>query len=122
MDFDDFSNQGWASPKPVLTEPGVTYFLHQTLKQCHIVRDNFHNMVFNVGLFIGFLLVLGLILLYKYKGKLSPVELEKKNKEKQQYILSKIQNFQQAKRIATQELITGLPAWESEYDIIHSKK
>ena len=79
-------------------------------------------MIFNVGLFIGFLLVLGLILLYKYKGKLSPVELEKKNKEKQQYILSKIQNFQQAKRIAHQELITGLPAWESEYDIIHSKK
>ena len=80
MDFEGFSNQGWASPKPELTEPGVTYFLHQTLKQCHIVRDNFHNMIFNVGLFIGFLLVLGLILLYKYKGKLSPVELEKKNK------------------------------------------
>jgi hypothetical protein len=79
-------------------------------------------MIFNIGLFIGFLLVLGLILLYKYKGKLSPVELEKKNKEKQQYILSKIQNFQQAKRIAHQELITGLPTWESEYDIIHSKK
>jgi hypothetical protein len=79
-------------------------------------------MVFNIGLFIAFLLVLGLILFYKYKGKLSPVEIEKKNKEKQQYILSKIQNFQRAKRIAHQELITGLPNWESEYDIIHSKQ
>ena len=115
MDYDSFS-------KPVLTEPGVKYFLHQTLKQCHTVRNNFHVMVFNIGLFIAFLLVLGLILLYKYKGKLSPVELERKNKEKQQYILSKIQNLQQAKRIAHQELITGLPEWESEYDIIHSKK
>jgi hypothetical protein len=122
MDFNDYSSQWDASPKPKLTEPGVKYFLHQTLKQCHIVRDNFHNMIFNIGLFIGFLLLLGLILLYKYKGKLTPVELDKKNKEKQQYILSKIQNFQQAKRIAQQELITGLPAWESEYDIIHSKK
>ena len=78
-------------------------------------------MVFNIGLFIGFLLILGLILLYKYKGKLSPVELQQKNKEKQQYILSKIQNFQHAKRTAQQELITGLPAWESEHDMIHSK-
>jgi hypothetical protein len=121
MDFDDLSNQGWSSPKPSLTEPGVKYFLYQTLKQCHIVRDNFHNMVFNIGLFIAFLLVLGLILLYKYKGKLTPIEIERKNKEKQQYVLSKVKNFQQAKRIAQQELITGLPAWESEYDIIHTK-
>ena len=109
------------SPKPTLIEPGVKYFLHQTLKQCHIVREKFQNTIFNIGLFIGFLIILGLILLYKYKGKLTPVEIEKKNKEKQQYILSKVQKFQQAKRNAHQELITGLPAWESEYDIIHSK-
>jgi len=122
MDVNDFTNQGWGSPKPLLIEPGVKYFLHQTLKQCHIVKDNFHNMVFNIGLFIAFLLVLAFILLYKYKGKMTLVEIEQKNKEKQQYILSKIKNFQQAKRIAHQELITGLPSWESEYDIIHSKK
>lgn len=126
MDYDKFSDkgiggEGWSSPKPALTEPGVKYFLHNTLKQCHIIRDNFHNMVFNIGLLIGFLLILGLILFYKYKGKLNPVEIERKNKEKQQYILSKIQKFQLAKRTAQQELITGLPAWESEYDIIHSK-
>jgi len=107
--------------KPALTEPGVKYFLHQTLKQCHAVRDNFHNTVFNIGLFIAFLLILGLVLLYKYKGKLTPAEIQKKNQEKQQYILSKVQKFQQAKRIAHQEIITGLPEWESEYDVIHSK-
>jgi hypothetical protein len=107
--------------KPALTEPGVKYFLHQTLKQCHAVRDNFHNTVFNIGLLIAFLLILGLVLLYKYKGKLTPAEIQKKNKEKQEYILSKVQKCQQAKRIAHQEIITGLPEWESEYDVIHSK-
>ena len=121
MDLNNFSNQDWSSPKPTLTEPGVRYFLNQTLKQCHIIKNNFHNYIFNIGLFIAFLIVLGLILLYKYKGKLTPVELERKNKEKQQYILSKIQKFQQAKRAAHEELITGLPAWDNEYDIIHSK-
>ena len=109
MVFEDFS-------KPTLTEPGVKYFLHQTLKQCHIVKDRFYNSVFNIGLFIAFLIALGLILLYKYKGRLTPVEIEKKNKEKQQYILSKIQNFQEAKRQAHQELITGLPNWENMYE------
>ena len=59
-----------------------------------------------------FLTILGLILFFKYKGKLTPIEIEKKNKEKQQYILSKIQNFQEAKKKAHQELITGLPHWE----------
>ena len=114
MDFDN-------SSKPELTEPGVKYFLYQTLKQCHIARDQFHNMVFNIGLLIAFLIILGLILLYKYKGKLTPVEVERKNKEKQQYILSKIKNFQEAKKAAHQELITGLPALDSEFDMIHKK-
>jgi len=114
MNFDDFS-------KPTLVEPGVKYFLNETLKQCHIIKSKFHNTIFNIGLLIGFLIVLGLILLYKYKGRLTKVELERKNREKQEYILSKIQKFQQAKRAAHQELITGLPHWENEYNIIHSK-
>jgi hypothetical protein len=116
MDLNDFTNQNFASSKPVLTEPGVKYFLSQTLKQCHIIKNNFHNTVFNVGLFIAFLLI------YKYKGRLTDVEKHKKNQEKQQYILSKIKNLQEAKRRAHQELITGLPNWDSEYDIIHKNK
>ena len=110
MNYDDYT-------KPSLTEPGVKYFLHQTLKQCHTVRDKFHNMIFNAGLLIGFFIVLALILFYKYKGKLTPVEIERKNIEKQQYILSKIQKFQLAKQAAQEELITGLPNWENEYDM-----
>jgi ribosomal protein S1 len=121
MEFNNYTNQGWGSPKPTLIEPGVKYFLNQSLKQCHIIRDNFNNFVFNIGLLIAFLIILGLILLYKYKGRLTPVEIEKKNKEKQQYILSKIKIFQEAKKRAHQELITGLPAWESEHDLINNK-
>ena len=112
MDLNIFS-------KPLLTEPGTKYFLSQTLKQCHIIKNNFHNTIFNIWLLIAFLLILGLILLYKYKGKLTDVERLKNDKVKQQYILSKIKNLQEAKRKAHQELITGLPNWDSEYDIIH---
>jgi hypothetical protein len=112
MNIDNYS-------KPTLIEPGVKYFLHQTLRQCHIIREKFHNMVFNIGMFIAFILILGLILLYKYKGKLTHSELEMKNKEKQEYILSKIKIFQETKKAAHQELITGLPSWETEHEILH---
>ena len=107
--------------KPMLTEPGVKYFLNQTLKQCHVIKEKFHNKIVNVGLLFGFLLILGIIIVYKYKGRLTPVEIEKKNKEKQQYILSKIKNLQEAKKRAHNELITGLPEWEPEYDNINKR-
>lgn len=113
MDFND--------TKPNLIEPGVKYFLNETLKQCHNFKTKYHNILFNVSLFIGFLLILGVILMIKYKGRLTPVEKERKNKEKQQYILEKIKKFQDAKRIAHQELITGLPEWGNEYDTFNKK-
>jgi len=108
-------NFGEPVAKPTLTEPGVKYFLNQALKQSHIIREKFHNTIFNIGMFLLFLIILGGILVYKYKGKLTPVEIAQKNKEKQQYVLEKIKTFQIAKQRAHQELITGLPHWENEY-------
>ena len=105
--------------KPSLIEPGVKYFLNQTLKQCHVIKNNYHNILFNLGLFIAFLLVLLFILVYKYKGRLTPFEKDQKNKEKQQYILSKIKVVQDSKRRAHQELITGLPDWETHHEPIN---
>jgi hypothetical protein len=105
--------------KPALTEPGVKYFLSNTLKQCHIVKERFQNTMFNIGLFFVFMIILGGILLYKYKGRLTPLEKDKKNKEKQQYILSKIKTLQESKKRAHQELITGLPSWDNEYDAMN---
>jgi hypothetical protein len=115
MNFKDLNDQDWISPKPKLTEPGVTYFLNQALKQSHIIREKFHNTIFNIGMLILFIFILGFILIYKYKGRLSPVEQAKNNKEKKQYILEKIKNFQQSKLRAQQQLITGLPNWENDY-------
>jgi septal ring-binding cell division protein DamX len=105
--------------KPMLTEPGVKYFLNETLKQCHKFKEKHQNMIFNIGLLIGFFIILGILLLYKYKGKLTPEEIEQKEHEKKTYILSKIRNYQDAKVKAQQELITGLPHWENEFDIIN---
>jgi len=101
--------------KPILTEPGVKYFLNETLKQCHIFKEKYNNMMFNIGITFAFFIILGLLLLYKYKGKLTPDEIYKKETEKKQYILSKIKNYQETKLRAQQQLITGLPQWDNEY-------
>jgi len=98
--------------KPSLIEPGVKYFLRETLKQCKEFKDKYNNTIFNIGLLILFILLVFGILVYKYKGKLTPIEKQQKDIEKKQYILTKIKNYQDAKRIAHQELITkGLPMW-----------
>jgi hypothetical protein len=107
--------------KPLLVEPGVKYFLKETLKQCKEFKDKHHNIIFNIVLFIVFFLILGGLLLYKYKGKLTPEEKVQKDNEKKQYILSKISNYQMEKKRESQELITGLPHWENEYEVIRKR-
>ena len=106
---------------PRLIEPGVRYFLNETLKQCKEFKNQYNNLLFNIALFFGFCTILFTILLIKYKGKLTPSEKEIKNREKQQYVLSKIKNYQDAKRMSQQELITGLPQW-GEHDFSNTRR
>ena len=101
--------------KPMLTEPGVKYFINETLKQCHIFKENYQHVIFNIVLLVVFFIILGVLLLYKYKGKLTTEEIEEKELLKKQYILSKIRNFQDAKIKSQQELITGLPHYENNF-------
>ena len=105
--------------RPMLTEPGVKYFINETLKQCHQFKEKYHNLNLNIGLLVLFFIILGILLLYKYKGKITPEENKEKELQKKQYILSKIRNYQDAKTKAQQKLITGLPQWDNEFDIIN---
>jgi hypothetical protein len=68
----------------------------------------------NIGITVAFFIILGILLLYKYKGKLTPEEIEQKETNKKQYILSKIRNYQQTKLHEQQQLITGLPHWDDD--------
>jgi len=99
---------------PSLTEPGVKYFLTQSLKQCHIFKQQYNNTLYNILIILLFFVILGILLIYKYKGKLSAEECERKEHNKKVYILSKIKNYEQARVRSQQELITGLPHWENE--------
>lgn len=100
---------------PNLTEPGVKYYLSECLKNCHKYKEKYNNIIYNVFLFLGFILLIIIILLIKYKGKLTPQEKQQKDEIKKKYILSKIINYRENKLREQQNLISGLPLWEKEY-------
>uniref|UniRef100_A0A6C0BTS5 Uncharacterized protein n=1 Tax=viral metagenome TaxID=1070528 RepID=A0A6C0BTS5_9ZZZZ len=102
--------------KPSLIEPSVKIFTTGTLKHCKKIRDEYYSYVFNLGAFILFISILIILLYFKYKGKLTPEEKEKKETEKKHYILSTIKKYQTMKQKSQNELITGLPEWNNEYD------
>ena len=106
--------------KPLLTEPGVKSFFSGILKGCNQVKANHYNTVFNLTMFIGFILTLGGILYFKYKGKLTPEEKERKKQQEKQYILTILNNVSAVinmerknggGNITTANLITDLPGW-----------
>lgn len=102
--------------KPILVEPGMKYFLNETLKNCFSLKQQYYNYLFNTVVLFLFCLILGGFLYYRYKGKLSPKEKERKNIEKQKYIMSMIRNYHASKKCSE---ITGLPNFSVANDIIY---
>ena len=54
-----------------------------------------------------------------YACDITNVEIRENEESKKRYIMSKIRNYQQAKLRSQQELITGLPHWESELESVN---
>jgi len=104
---------------PVLTEPGVTYFLRETLKQCRDKKSQYYNRLINIALLFLFLMLLGIILIYKKKTKPSKENLKKKRIEQRNYILHKIKKMQQKRKREDNEIITNLPTFESNFETLH---
>lgn len=102
---------------PSLVEPGIKYFLNQTLKNCNSLKDRYYNFIFNISILVIFLIALGILLYCRYKGKPNPREIRRKETEKQKYIMSMIRNYHATKDTGQ---ITGLPLLEANgNDIIY---
>lgn len=104
--------------RPLLTEPGVSYFLGQTLRECRKFKDQHMSLIFNISMTILLILVIGIFLSAKYRGRLSEVEIQRKSREKQEYIVSKLQQIATIKNKSS--MITDLPLWNnhSEMNVI----
>ena len=55
--------------KPTLFEPGVNYFLDNTLKNIHVNKKKRFDTFLNIILLFIFIVILGVILVYKYNNK-----------------------------------------------------
>jgi len=99
--------------KPTLIEPGVRYFLNGTLKECRRFKDNHISIIFNISMILLLFCLVGGFLLYRYKGKPTLAELDLKNRQKQEYIVSKLQQlaYHKKKNAINTTMITGLPEW-----------
>ena len=110
---------GGQDEKPTLIEPGVKSFFSGVLKGCNQIRSNHYNTIFNVSMFALFVFLLCSILYFKYKGKLTPEEKERKRQQEKQYILTRLNNVsavinmdrQKFGNITNANLITDLPGW-----------
>jgi len=98
---------------PTLIEPGVRYFLGITLKECRKFKDKNSTIFFNIYMTCILIAVIGGFLLYRYRGKLTPAELEIKNRKKKEYIISKLNQiaFIRKNKDSENGMISGLHYW-----------
>lgn len=93
-----------------LVEPGVKYFLRESLKQCNEIKQKYYNFYFNLGAFLFIVVLVGGILCIKYKGKMTPIEKAMKMNKDKMYILEKLKSIPNPHR--EKNMITDLPKWE----------
>ena len=105
--------------RPTLTEPGVKYFLKETLKNCKIKKDLQFNMLMNLGLLGVFVIIVSILLYYKYKTRPTEEDRKKKKQLKREYFVNKVRQMQAVKAKQLNEQITNLPKFESPFELLH---
>ena len=105
--------------KPSLIEPGVKYFLNETLKNCRNKKQLSEKININIALLVVFFFIVGSILYYKWKNKPTLEELKQRDNIKKHYILNKIKQITDKKLKDRNETITNLPKFESDFVKLH---
>ena len=105
--------------RPILTEPGASYFLKETLKKCKIKKDVEMNNLMNLGLFITFVTITCSLLYYKFKTRPTEEDREKVKRLKREYFVNRVRQLESKKAKQLQQSITNLPKFESPFEILH---
>ena len=105
--------------RPILTEPGVSYFLKETLKKCKVKKDVEMNNLINLGLFITFVTITTSLLYYKFKTRPTEEDREKLKRLKRDYFVNRVRQLESKKAKELQKSITNLPKFESPFELLH---
>jgi hypothetical protein len=98
--------------RTALCEPGVTRLLAGALTDCNTHRTRYHALLFNAGMAITLVCVVGAFLYYRYKGRLPPEDAERKRRADYEHIVGRLQHLRAA-REKGKGLITNLPLWDA---------
>ena len=106
-----------------LIEPGMKYYINQTLKNCKDFKNRHYNYIYNIGMFLFFALLCIIILSYMYRRKNNSIEKEERETLKKHYILSKLHQLNAIRYRKNNNTITNLPTWDDhpELKVIHNK-
>tara|TARA_B100000902_G_scaffold399826_2_gene472834 strand:- start:1593 stop:1937 length:345 start_codon:yes stop_codon:yes gene_type:complete len=97
------------SETPILCEPGMKYFINCSLKESHKIKEKHSSLLFNIIMTIILILIVSCIFYYRYKGRLTQQDIEKKNRKKQEYIVSKLQHMSAIREKNNISMISDLP-------------
>ena len=119
INYFDFINVYFMGPARLI-EPGVSYFLEESLKKCHEEKWKYNNLIMN-----GFLLMIMIVViwftLYHLQNSKNITEKEKREKDrlKQTYFLDKIKQMSEKANREFNLSITNLPKFETPFEILH---
>ena len=94
---------------PRLVDPKVSNFIGGALRFSHSIKEKYVNVAYNSALLFFFVFGFGMFLIYKFRGKLTPVEQSIKRRKEYEHVLLQLKKLQTEKLNATQSLITQLP-------------
>ena len=103
--------------KPALIEKSTKYFVNKSLKDIRTIKNKYITIIVNISLFILFIAVIGGLLYYKYKGKMTPYQKQKNDQEKKIYLYKKLQQYSYNKQKESQSIITNLPVMHPEINL-----
>ena len=97
--------------QPRLIDLPSKNFMYQTLQQCHSNRVTVYYYCLNIGVFLIFAFIVGMVLYYCNKSKLTDYEKHQRMIKDQQYVLSKIRYYQDETKVRNAQVsgITDLP-------------
>ena len=93
---------------PRLIENSSKNYLFQTLQKCHNHRVTIYYYVLNIGILVLFFGIVGSILYYSYKNKLTPYEAQQKLLKDQAYILSKIRYYKEDRKNMEESQVSSI--------------
>ena len=105
--------------KPTLTEPGVKYFLKETLKNCRVKKDIEFNQLVNLALLTSFVVISSMLLYYKYKTRPTEEDRKKTKQLKRDYFMNKVRQLEAKKAKQLNQQITNLPKFESPFELLN---